>query len=58
MAVEAEPLVVVFVRFLAIAVLIAWGASRFRIPYTIAMVIVGLGVSVLRIDLGIEGVEL
>lgn len=45
----AEPLLFTFLRFLVIAVLVAYTASRLRIPYTVGMVLVGLGVSLLRI---------
>ncbi|MEJ2149301.1 MAG: Na+/H+ antiporter [Chloroflexota bacterium] len=36
------------VALLAVAVLVAYVADRFRLPYTVAMVLTGLGVSVLR----------
>jgi CPA1 family monovalent cation:H+ antiporter len=54
----AEPLLTTFIRFLAIAVLVTYAASRFRIPYSIAMVLVGLGVSIFRVSLGQEALEL
>ncbi|HEC22195.1 MAG TPA: Na+/H+ antiporter [Chloroflexi bacterium] len=41
-----------FIAFLATAVLVAYGASRLRLPYTIAMVLAGLGVSLLNLDVG------
>jgi CPA1 family monovalent cation:H+ antiporter len=37
---------------MAVAVLVAWIASRLRVPYTIAMVLAGLGVSVLHLSIG------
>jgi hypothetical protein len=36
-----ENLLLFFLRFLTIAVVVAYGASRLRIPYTIAMVPMG-----------------
>lgn len=46
---DPETLIVTFVIFMTVAVLVAYAATRLRIPYTIAMVLVGLGVSVLRL---------
>lgn len=47
---DFETLVITFLIFMTVAVLVAYVASRFRIPYTIAMVLVGLGVSVLHLS--------
>jgi CPA1 family monovalent cation:H+ antiporter len=44
----AEALLVTFLAFLTAAVLVSYGASRLRLPYTVAMVLVGLCVSILR----------
>jgi len=46
---DFESLLVTFLLFLTVAVLVTYAASRFRIPYTIAMVLVGLGVSILHL---------
>jgi CPA1 family monovalent cation:H+ antiporter len=43
-----EALLVTFLAFLTAAVLVSYGASRLRLPYTVAMVLVGLCVSILR----------
>jgi CPA1 family monovalent cation:H+ antiporter len=43
------------VTLLAVAVLVAYVADRFRVPYTVAMVLTGLGVSVL--GLGLESFQ-
>jgi CPA1 family monovalent cation:H+ antiporter len=40
------------VAMLAVAVLVAYVADRFRVPYTVAMVLTGLGVSVLGLGVG------
>ncbi|MFC2030990.1 Na+/H+ antiporter [Chloroflexota bacterium] len=45
---DAEALLITFLIFLTIAVLVAYAATRLRIPYTIAMVLVGLGASILH----------
>jgi CPA1 family monovalent cation:H+ antiporter len=47
--VQAETFLVTFLIFLTVAVLVAYAAARFRVPYTIAMVLVGLGVSFLHL---------
>jgi CPA1 family monovalent cation:H+ antiporter len=47
---DAETLIITFVIFLTVAVLVAYAATQLRIPYTIAMVLVGLGVSVLHLS--------
>jgi len=47
--VDFESLLITFLIFLTVAVLVAYAANRFRIPYTIAMVLVGLGVSILHL---------
>jgi CPA1 family monovalent cation:H+ antiporter len=44
----AEALLVTFLAFLTAAVLVSYGASRLRLPYTVAMVLVGRCVSILR----------
>ena len=36
-----ENLLLFFLRFLAMAVVVACGASRLRVPYTIAVVLAG-----------------
>ncbi len=46
---DLEALLITFLAFSTIAVLVAFAASKLRIPYTIAMVLVGLGVSVLHL---------
>ena len=46
----AEAFLITFLVFLTVAVLVAYAATQFRIPYTIAMVLVGLGVSVLHLS--------
>jgi len=48
--VQAEAFLVTFLIFLTVAVLVAYIAARFRVPYTIAMVLVGLGVSFLHLS--------
>jgi CPA1 family monovalent cation:H+ antiporter len=45
---DAETFLITFLIFLTIAVLVAYAATRLRIPYTIAMVLVGLGASILH----------
>ena len=45
---DAETFLITFLIFLTIAVLVAYVATRLRIPYTIAMVLVGLGASILH----------
>ena len=47
---NVETFIITFVIFVTVAVLVAWAATRLRIPYTIAMVLVGLGVSVLHLS--------
>ena len=42
-----EQVLIFFLIFLTVAVLVAYAATKLRIPYTIAMVLVGLGVSIL-----------
>jgi len=49
---DAEAFLVTFLIFLTISVLVAYLATRLRVPYTIAMVLVGLGVSLLHLGLG------
>lgn len=51
---DAETLLATFLVFLTVAVLVAYAATKLRIPYTIAMVLVGLGASLLVPVLGIE----
>ena len=46
---DLEALLITFLAFLTVAVLVTLVASKLRIPYTIAMVLVGLGVSVLHL---------
>jgi CPA1 family monovalent cation:H+ antiporter len=36
---------------MAIAVLVAYAAARFRVPYTIALVLTGLGISLFHLSL-------
>jgi CPA1 family monovalent cation:H+ antiporter len=48
----AEPLLETLLIFLAVTVLVAYIASKLRVPFTIAMVLAGLGVSILRLGLG------
>ena len=45
---DTEALLIAFVAFLTIAVLVSYAASRLRLPYTVAMVLVGLCVSIAR----------
>jgi monovalent cation:H+ antiporter, CPA1 family len=42
-----------FVAMLAIAILVAWAVRRTAIPSTVALVLVGLGITVLRPNLGL-----
>ncbi|MFC2037301.1 hypothetical protein ACFLYD_04935 [Chloroflexota bacterium] len=44
---DAEALLITFLIFLTVAVLVAYAATSFPVTHTIAMVLVGLGVSVL-----------
>ncbi len=43
---------VVFVILLIVAVFVAYAAERFNIPYTVALVLTGLGVSFFHLNLG------
>ena len=51
---STEQVLIFGLLFLTVAVLVAYAATKLRIPYTIAMVLVGLGVSILGTSQGFQ----
>ena len=51
--IQTEAFLVTFLSFLGVAVLVSFVARRLRIPYTVAMVLAGLLVSVLDLELNL-----